>query len=582
MADENSVPTRAAAALFWGKATLLKARRSVQDITRGLRRYAPGPADGFTQVLTESRTALWAETSVAERRLQWGKVQNLRVALRRLDGIVVPADGVFSFWKQIGRATRRRGYAPGRQLQEGCLIPGIGGGLCQLSNALYQAALGAGLEIIERHPHSRIVAGSAAEAGHDATVAWNYIDLRFRARRPLRIEARLTKDALVVRFLGTPGPRAPIPLPLLREPSKRLLLDPQAHSCASCGATACFRHQTPERAGEGRAAFLVDALWPEFQAYVAQTHTVNDVLGIPLDGIRWHQPRYAWDTSGYARVGTATGQTLARSMAARRLAESGPRRRQAEIDGAQSLARHLARLLTPDVTHVCVAQSLLPFLWADGHLGGRAFDVLMTRLPMAVLQDRLDAALALHPERSLLRDFRAPASLLQAEVEALASADRIITPHCEIAALFPDRTLRLDWKLPPALSGLVPGQAVAFPGPTAARKGAYELRAVARDLGLEVVLLGSELEGDEFWQGVKTRRPDKSRHWLEGVAVVVQPALAEERPRRLLAALSSGIPVIATPACGLGERPGVVTVPTGNEAGLRAAILNALQNKQTP
>jgi glycosyltransferase involved in cell wall biosynthesis len=115
--------------------------------------------------------------------------------------------------------------------------------------------------------------------------------------------------------------------------------------------------------------------------------------------------------------------------------------------------------------------------------------------------------------------------------------------------------------------------AVAFPGPTAARKGAYELRAAARKLNFEVVLLGAELEGGNSWEGVPLqRRARGSADWLEGVAVVVQPSLVEENPRALLAAINAGVPVIATAACGLGQCPGVVLVTSGREDELASAI----------
>ena len=62
------------------------------------------------------------------------------------------------------------GFVAGRELREGCMVSSIGGGLCQLSNALYAAALEAGCEIVERHAHSKVVPGSLAERGLDATV----------------------------------------------------------------------------------------------------------------------------------------------------------------------------------------------------------------------------------------------------------------------------------------------------------------------------------------------------------------------------------------------------------------------------
>jgi len=116
----------------------------------------------------------------------------------------------------------------------------------------------------------------------------------------------------------------------------------------------------------------------------------------------------------------------------------------------------------------------------------------------------------------------------------------------------------------------VPGR-IAFPGPTLARKGAYELREAARALDLEIVLLGNDLEGAGFWDGIRIRRA-VGLHSLEGVAAVAQPALLEEAPRPLLAALASGIPVIATKACGLGERAGVTIVPAGDVAALTEAL----------
>jgi glycosyltransferase involved in cell wall biosynthesis len=114
---------------------------------------------------------------------------------------------------------------------------------------------------------------------------------------------------------------------------------------------------------------------------------------------------------------------------------------------------------------------------------------------------------------------------------------------------------------------------IAFVGPTIARKGAYEVRDAARALDLDVVLVGSELEGADFWRGVRTLRADAD--WLDGVSAVVQPALLEDAPRKLLAALASGVPVIARRACGLPEQDGLMLVDGDVEAlvtVLRAAL----------
>ncbi len=218
--------------------------------------------------------------------------------------------------------------------------------------------------------------------------------------------------------------------------------------------------------------------------------------------------------------------------------------------------------MTPEVTELCVAQSLLPFLWQMGVLGGRRVTVLMTRLPMAELQTRLDHAAAAHPDRATLNDFRAPAALVAAEDEALVAAERIVTPHVEIAALFPGRAERLDWQMPqPTPRTQMARRAIAFPGPSIARKGAHALREAALALDLEILVVGDDREGGDFWQGLDVRSIARGdRAWLDQAAVVVQPALIEEQPRALLAALAAGVPVIASKSCGIAPRLGLAVL----------------------
>jgi len=159
------VPTRVNALVFSAKASLLRFRRAARDVTPGLAptRHRAGDTLIDAPILATVRTPLWVNAGgEKDRALNAGKIQNLRCALRGLDGIEIGAGRTLSFWRQVGRPTRRRGYVAGRELREGCMIATVGGGLCQLSNALYDAGLQAGLEIVERHAHTRIVPGSRA------------------------------------------------------------------------------------------------------------------------------------------------------------------------------------------------------------------------------------------------------------------------------------------------------------------------------------------------------------------------------------------------------------------------------------
>ncbi len=562
-------------ALSEAKSSVFRLRRSLSEAGRAPPHLARiDDAAGFTVLLGVSRTPLWSETAPGEQALQFGKVHNLRRAAMSLDGVLIPAGAVFSFWRQLGRATRARGYVGGRMLREGCMIPALGGGLCQLSNALYDVALQADCEIVERHAHSRIVPGSVAAAGRDATVAWNYVDLRFTSARDLRLSVALDGDDLVVGLAAREGGPAGSPAP------SEALFDAgvAARSCATCGETDCHLHErlpAASAATPARRAFLVDEDWPEFRTFVVAAAEPGDLIGLPLDGSRWGLRRYRWDTHGFAAVLQAPLAAFDRSLTWRRTPAEGPLRRAAEARTSAAIARELARQLGPEIVELVVAQSLLPDLWRGGWLGGRRFSVMMTRLPIAVLQERLDVAVAAHPERKSLGDYRAPAAVAEAEAAALATAERIVTPHTEIAALFGERAQALDWARPPAPAHIAPPRGVvAFPGPTIARKGAYELRDAARGLDLIVRPLGSMLEGGDFWDGVRLDPTPAGGHWLDGVSLVAHPALTEVAPRRLLEALAAGVPAIATPACGLESEPGLTLAPPG-DAGRLADRLRA-------
>jgi glycosyltransferase involved in cell wall biosynthesis len=86
------------------------------------------------------------------------------------------------------------------------------------------------------------------------------------------------------------------------------------------------------------------------------------------------------------------------------------------------------------------------------------------------------------------------------------------------------------------------------------------MREAARTLGLKIRLCGSELEGSGFWDGIDVDRA--AGDWLEGCCAVVQPAVLEDQPRKLLRAIAEGVPVVATRACGVSHMAGVTTVST--------------------
>lgn len=563
-------PSRASQLAFTLKAAGLSAERGVRDALCPLPRGAPLELEGAGRLVEVARsiTPLWSSVSGGEARLEAGKVQNLRVAARAVDGRAFRAGEVFGFWRHVGRPSRARGFVLGREIREGCVVPAIGGGLCQLSNALYDAALRAGFEIVERHAHTVVVPGSLAELGRDATVFYRHVDLRFTASAPFAVEARLTRSDLVVRLFA----RAPLEGRVLasRPTEAERPRGAPAGSCASCARTRCASH-APRLARRRRAAFLLDRCVPELDRWIGGERRPGDVLALPVDGARLGRARYAWSTEGFARVHQALGATLLRALASRRLAAQGAARQRALLAHDERLARALASSLEPEDTHLVVSQTLLPFLWREGVLGGRTFDVLMTRFPLAELQARLDAAAARWPESPTLADFRAPRALVRAEEEALAAASRVVTPHAAIARLFGDRAVRVPWVVP-AGPRAPRGDRVVFLGPVVGRAGVHLLREAMR--GLELFVRGAALERGFDWGEVRVRPLEGDP--LARAAVVVSAAVIEHEPRMLLRAAARGVPVVATEASGLEGVPGVRTLVEPDAAALRDAILAAL------
>lgn len=87
-------------------------------------------------------------------RLQRNKAENLRLAVRALDHLVIRPGETFSFWHLIGRCTARRGYLPGLAISNGAFREEAGGGLCQLANLIHYLVLHTPLEVTELHHHS--------------------------------------------------------------------------------------------------------------------------------------------------------------------------------------------------------------------------------------------------------------------------------------------------------------------------------------------------------------------------------------------------------------------------------------------
>jgi hypothetical protein len=578
---EHSLPTRLESTLFYLKSRVFITRRWWEERSHQVAKHHVGEQLRGAPQIGHAKASLWTQVTPEEFPLTAGKVQNLRMACRYLHRVEIPAGEVFSFWRQLGRTTRKRGFVAGRELRSGCLVPNLGGGLCQLSGLLHAAALNAGLEVVERHEHSRLLPGTSVDPERDATVFWNYVDLRFKAPFDWRLEVYLTATDLVVSIRAADAAIARTEKQTDR-PAGNPIRATADGDCLTCGVTACFRHPSATRqnaASSGHSAWLLDGMWPEFDDWCRRHALPGDHWLIPLDGNRWKKPNYAWNPPPQSHVHHATFETLRRSFQQRRLPAQGAVRQRFLLESQRKLADHYAHQLDPQARHLVVSQTLLPHLWRAGHLGGRTFDVLVNRWPLAELQQRLDDASNRHTQSDTLADFRADEALVNDELDALSAAARIITPHRAISRHFGSRALELKWRLPDARARKGASNDMPlwfFPASALGRKGVYELAAAMKDMPGELLVLGRAHEGSNDPLADIPHRQGSIGE-LDQCTALILPAWIEHEPRIALRALASRIPVIATTACGLPQHPLLKEVRAGDSDALREAMAQCIE-----
>jgi vancomycin resistance protein VanW len=156
----------------------------------------------LTYSIFQHRTPLLRKLKDVDMWLQRNKIINLKIAVERLNGIMIQPGETFSYWRLIGKPTRKKGYVDGMVLFFGSFRTDVGGGLCQLSNLIYWLTLHSPLTVVERHRHSYDVfpdAGRTQPFGSGATCAYNYLDLQIRndTNHPYQLQVSVGKSDLI-------------------------------------------------------------------------------------------------------------------------------------------------------------------------------------------------------------------------------------------------------------------------------------------------------------------------------------------------------------------------------------------------
>ncbi|SHG39990.1 Copper amine oxidase N-terminal domain-containing protein [Thermosyntropha lipolytica DSM 11003] len=125
------------------------------------------------------------------------RTHNIKLACSKINGYTLYPGQIFSFNQTVGERTAKKGFKEAPVFAGKKVVPGIGGGICQVASTLYNTVLACNLKVVERHPHSMKVA--YVPERRDATVSFGIQDFKFRntLNRPLKIWAQVVDKYVI-------------------------------------------------------------------------------------------------------------------------------------------------------------------------------------------------------------------------------------------------------------------------------------------------------------------------------------------------------------------------------------------------
>jgi vancomycin resistance protein YoaR len=256
----------------------------------------PRVSSEFLRHVESKRQLARFQTHFSRHGDQATRAQNIDTAAARLDGVVLLPHELFSFNAAVGPRTVENGFSRGWEIFKGEMVEGIGGGTCQVASTFHAAAFLAGLDILERLPHSR--PSAYITMGLDATVVYPVVDLKIRNPYdfPVVVHSHVEGNTVSFELLGKDRPArvlfkreivATRPYPRKVEEKKGMPRDRvvrKQHGIPGYKIkrtrTIAYGDGTPNRKEEN-----VDIYWPTFELYlVAPGVDPEPLLPPPSEG----------------------------------------------------------------------------------------------------------------------------------------------------------------------------------------------------------------------------------------------------------------------------------------------------------
>ncbi len=184
----------------WLKREIRLVQRAIAD--RSLKRSNNFATKKAKIILKNEFLIAKIEQPIHPNPLAENKIFNIQLATQEIQQVIIQPNEVFSFWRIVGKPTKKKGYKIGRNIINNELQTDIGGGLCQVSGMIYHLALTCGMKIEERFNHTVDLYeedNRYTPLGMDATVVFGHKDLRFRNTKdvPVLLRFRVNSEKFI-------------------------------------------------------------------------------------------------------------------------------------------------------------------------------------------------------------------------------------------------------------------------------------------------------------------------------------------------------------------------------------------------
>ncbi len=157
--------------------------RKIKDLLSSEKIAKTKSEEELPNIVKSHTSILIRKLNGVDLKLQENKVTNIMLACNKINKIIIRPGETFSYWRTIGRVTKKKGYKEGLVIGKKGMSSGYGGGLCQMSNMIHWLVLNSPLEVTELHHHSDALFPDERRRvpfGTGTSVFYNNIDYRFK------------------------------------------------------------------------------------------------------------------------------------------------------------------------------------------------------------------------------------------------------------------------------------------------------------------------------------------------------------------------------------------------------------------